>query len=335
MSLAHAITPREYSGITTVTCGIAIMVVVLATQYLAVADMYSNENNIIITENRTRILNNAVVPTFLVIVFSLALSFSGIRTLLNSWKEQSVKEASPVTTISSTSPKNNKLGFRYYIAKSLSNSFCKKIFWTAIFSYIIIFSLTSNIIVYRPGSSFSNNFGVTIPSFHVIGCCGAPGSFPVITIYLADELGFLFIPSNIIIAPFLAFLVGINFSIIAYKIVRFATANSNTISCSIAEEEERKGEQIGKKSGRTIRKRTNLLSGFGLGVGLFAGCPACAGNFLLSILIGYGITIGAATTVTASGFTSTMASTMGQYQPLFIAIRFIALIVSPFFMSRK
>jgi hypothetical protein len=34
------------------------------------------------------------------------------------------------------------------------------------------------------------------PSAYVIGCCGTPGSFPIITLYLNDNIGIVFIPIN-------------------------------------------------------------------------------------------------------------------------------------------
>ena len=161
---------------------------VFTTQYFTVAGLYSN-GSITITEERLRLLDNAVAPTFLIILFSSTLSFSGIHTILRTWSKQYVKEISTFNGLFTNS--NYKIRFRNIIAKSVSNGFARKIFWAAAFFYIIVFLLTSNTIVYRPDSPFSNIYGVTIPSLLVIGCCGPPGSFPVITIYATDELGFL------------------------------------------------------------------------------------------------------------------------------------------------
>jgi hypothetical protein len=322
----------ERSGITTIICSIAIVVVVFVTQYFAIAGMYSSKDNVVITEYRMRMLNNASVPTFLVILFSLALAFYGVRILLKSWKKRYFK-ASSGTRISSANP-NNKLGLRTIIAESLSNTLCQKIFWAIMSFYIIMFLLTSNGIVYRPGSSFSHSYGVAIPSFHIIGCCGVPGSFPVITIYATDELGFLFVPSNIIIASFLSPLVGTNFAIIVYRMRFYGPSSPHMLSCNVKNKQEK--ENIEKKSVGLIKKRPNPLTGFGLLIGLFAGCPACGGNILLSTFIGYGAIAGT-TATTAAGGLSSMAiySIIGQYQPIFITISFIALIAGPVLMSRR
>jgi hypothetical protein len=91
-----------------------------------------------------------------------------------------------------------------------------------------------------------------------------------------------------------------------------------------------------KKGIRLNKKRPNPLTAFGLLIGLFAGCPACAGNILLSTFIGYGVIAGTTTTAAAGGLSSmTIYSAIGQYQPIFIIMSFIALIAGPFLMSRR
>ena len=70
-------------------------------------------------------------------------------------------------------------------------------------------------------------------------------------------------------------------------------------------------------------------------IGLFAGCPARAGNILLSNFIGYFAVAGGTAAATASEVSSmTVYSAIGQYQLLFIATSFIALIDGPFLVSR-
>ena len=148
-----------------------------------------------------------------------------------------------------------------------------------------VFLLTSNAIVHRPGSSFSD-IGVTIPSLHVTGCCGLPGSFPVITIYATDEFGFLFIPINIIMASFLAFLVGVNLSIVALKL-KFHSSSCCALSFNAVnnrEKEKEEKERVKKKGIGLIKQRPKIVTGVGLMIGLFACCPACAGNIYCLIL---------------------------------------------------
>ena len=87
---------------------------------------------------------------------------------------------------------------------------------------------------------------------------------------------------NIIIASFLAFLVGVNLSIVALKL-KFHSSSCCALSFNAVNNRE-KEERVKKKGIGLIKQRPKIVTGVGLMIGLFACCPACAGNIYCLIL---------------------------------------------------
>jgi len=158
--------------------------------------------------------------------------------------------------------------------------------------YGLFYSFLTSLIVYQPSVTFSTQYLVTIPSALVIPFYGPPGQIPILVVYVTEHLGLLLIPLSVILLIAVSLLVGLNISMVA-----FAYAN------------------------RPKNYRGQWLGGLGGIVGLFTGCPTCAGLFLANMIGGAG----------AASVSTLLASS----QPLFIGISIPILIVTPVLISRS
>jgi len=158
--------------------------------------------------------------------------------------------------------------------------------------YGVFYSIITSIIVYQPEVNFSEAYLAKIPSVLVIPCCGPPLYAPITTVYLTEHLGLLLIPLSLILLIIVSMLVGLNMTLTSF-------AYRNRL----------------KRGGRGI------FGGFGAIVGLFTGCPTCAGLFLANIVGGAGSTA--------------FATLLSYYQPLFIGISIPVLLATPFLISRS
>ncbi|HVH16094.1 MAG TPA: hypothetical protein VNA15_10315 [Candidatus Angelobacter sp.] len=159
-------------------------------------------------------------------------------------------------------------------------------------TYGIIFALTSGIFVYQPGVIFSSIYGVSVPSMVEVVCCGSFGQMPQLVIYLTQNLAMLVIPVNVIILVTVSWLVGINVAVTTYAI--------------------RNGPKI---------EPTQLLTGFGSFIGLFAACPTCASLFFLTVI---GLT-GA----------ESLAISLASFQGIYVGMGIIILILAPILASNR
>ncbi len=168
-------------------------------------------------------------------------------------------------------------------------------FWLFISSsllYGLFYSVVTSIIVYQPEVNFSEAYLAKIPSAVVTPCCGPPLYAPITTVYLTEHLGLLLIPLSLILLLIVSILVGLN-------VILTSFAYRNRL----------------KKGGK------GLFGGLGAIVGLFTGCPTCAGIFLVNIVGGAG--------------TTAFAALLSYYQPLFIGVSIPVLLVTPFLISRS
>ncbi len=165
-------------------------------------------------------------------------------------------------------------------------------FFGAAGAYGLFYSFLTSLIVYQPAVDFAQNPGVSIPSAPVVQLFGAPFYAPEITIFLTDHLALILIPLTLILLTLVSVLVGLNFALALF-----------------AFDSRVKG---GEKS---------WLGGLGAAVGLFTGCPTCAGLVLASVLGGAGAV--------------SSAALLQYYQPVFIAISLPVLLVTPFMVTRS
>ena len=157
--------------------------------------------------------------------------------------------------------------------------------------YGLFYAVITSMIVYQPTVDFGQAYGAPIPSVQVTPVQGAPLFTPVVTVYLANHLGLLLIPLTVILLVTTAVLVGLNFSLAAF-------AYDSRV----------------RGAGR------GWAAGVGAVVGLFTGCPTCAGLFFANFLGGTGAV--------------SFAALLGYYQPAFILLSIPVLLAAPYLTSR-
>jgi len=158
--------------------------------------------------------------------------------------------------------------------------------------YGVFYSFVTSLIVYQPSVTFSTEYLVSVPSALVIPFYGSPGQIPVLVVYITEHLGLLLIPLSVVLLVTVSILVGLNISMAAF-------AYSN----------------------RPKNYGGQWLGGLGGMVGLFTGCPTCAGLFLANIVGGAGA--------------ATVSTLLASSQSFFIGISIPILIVTPILISRS
>lgn len=156
--------------------------------------------------------------------------------------------------------------------------------------YALFYSFITSMVVYQPSISFSETYLAKVPSALIIPSYGLPGQVPILVGYLTEHIGLLIVPANVILLVAVSILVGLNSSL-AY----FAYEN--------------------RPRGASAR----WLGGMGATIGLFTGCPTCAGLFLANMVGGAGTAVGTAA--------------LASLQPLFIGISVPALLATSFLTS--
>ncbi len=158
--------------------------------------------------------------------------------------------------------------------------------------YGVFYAVITSMVVYQPTVDFHQAYGAAIPSAIVTPCCGAPLFAPIVTVYLVNHLGLLLIPLTVLLLLTISILVGLNFALAAFAF-----------------------DSRVKGAGR------GWLGGLGAVVGLFTGCPTCAGLFFANILGGAGAV--------------SFATVLADYQPAFVAISIPVLVATPYLISRS
>ncbi|HEV2139190.1 MAG TPA: hypothetical protein VGR53_10140, partial [Nitrososphaerales archaeon] len=154
------------------------------------------------------------------------------------------------------------------------------------------YAVITSMIVYQPAVDFVQAYGVDFPSIVVAPVFNAPPFSPVVTVYLANHIGLLLVPLTIVLLVATSLLVGLNFALVGFAFGSRA-----------------------KGLGR------GWVGGLGAIVGLFTGCPTCAGLFFANFLGGTGAV--------------SFATLLGYYQPAFILLSIPALLAAPYLTSRS
>lgn len=172
-------------------------------------------------------------------------------------------------------------GLMSFVTGAFSDGRYWKIMTVSAVGYGMFFGFLSQILVYRPDVSFSEQ-GIAVPSTEIIPCCGAPGYMPMFTVYFTDHFLLLVIPVNVMLAVVVSGMVGFNIalSVYAYRLRR------------------------------TVQARTSFVGGIGATTGLFMGCPTCAGSILSAVLGVGAIGAGASTSALASFQTVFIAASL-------------------------
>ena len=158
--------------------------------------------------------------------------------------------------------------------------------------YGLFYAFVTSMIVYQPSVDFVQAYGATFPSAIITPCCGTPLFAPIVTVYVVNHLGLLIIPLTGLLLILISVLVGLNSSLAVFAF------NSRV-----------------RGMGR------GWLGGLGAVVGLFTGCPTCAGLFFANVLGGAGAV--------------TLATGLASYQPFFILVSLPVLALTPYLTSRS
>lgn len=158
--------------------------------------------------------------------------------------------------------------------------------------YGLFYAFITSMIVYQPTVDFAQAYGAVLPSALIGPCCGPLLYTPIVTVYVVNHLGLLIIPLTAILLVAVSVLVGINFALASFAF----------------------GNRV-RGSGRS------WVGGLGAIVGLFTGCPTCAGLFFANLIGGTGAV--------------SFASLLAYYQPLFVALSIPVLIATPYLISRS
>jgi hypothetical protein len=113
-------------------------------------------------------------------------------------------------------------------------------------------------------SSLSQVDGIALPSAYIIGCCGIPGSYPILSLYLLNNLGLIITPIDLILCCLIPTLVGLNTSLI------LLTFHS-------------KGQKVNENE----YQRTNIMTIIGSSFGILTSCVSFFG--LASTLAGFSL----------------------------------------------
>jgi len=162
-----------------------------------------------------------------------------------------------------------------------------KVFVVGALLYGMFYSFVTSMVVYMPDVKFSEAYNAIIPSVIISPCCGPPGQIPVIVGYLTENIGFQILPLTLLTLVVVSGLVALNLSLTYY-----AWRNRPTIS------------------------KQSWSVGLGAAIGLFTGCPTCAGLFLANIVGGAGAT--------------TLALSLAPFQFLIISITIPVLLMTPY-----
>lgn len=157
-------------------------------------------------------------------------------------------------------------------------------------AYALFYAYLTGTIVY--GNILPPYFDATPPSALIAACCGPPLALPTVTVYLTSSLGLYLVPLTLILLTTISVLVGLNLVLAAFAFHSRARAGSRM-----------------------------WVAGLGAIVGLFTGCPTCAGLFFGGVLGGVGAV--------------SFATVLADYQPAFIAISIPVLVVTPYLISRS
>ena len=160
-------------------------------------------------------------------------------------------------------------------------------------AYGVLYSLLTGVVVYWPDVSFRVFPGLAIPSVQADQLAGVPLYVPEVTVFLSEHVALVIIPLTLILMVAISVLVGFNSALAAYSYDNRA-----------------RGGGSGSWAGQ-----------LGAAVGLFTGCPTCAGLYFFSLLGGSGA--------------ASVAVALGLYQPLFVALSLPVLLVTPYLICRS
>lgn len=242
-------------------CGLSLLVLLIVFQYIFVSSFIS-DNRIVLHETQIKFMNNIAVPTLFMYIFGALIMICGVSSIFYRWKKNKIysdKTANLICNIYYT--------LKAGISVTLQDVHSKKILILFSVCYFLISLFLNNTIIVQPTLSSQNHETMSHPFLSIIGCCGTPGTFPIIIVHLTEKIGFNIIPLNIIIPLLYSILLSI------------------TIATTISYRHLKKLRKTDKNNYSKIYS----TSGIGIISGFFMSCPTCAANVILSSILGTGI----------------------------------------------
>jgi hypothetical protein len=162
----------------------------------------------------------------------------------------------------------------------------------AAIAYGAAYLFISGVVVFQPGANYGAWEGITGPGWTAAACCGSMGTVPALIVYVAPQqhLALQILPLDVLFAVVVPLLVGFNVTVAAHALRE-----------------------------RTLRSNAGWVGSLGVLVGLFTGCPTCAGLFLAGAVGGLGAT--------------SLAIALAPYQALFVVVSIPLLAASPLFIT--
>gem|GEM_PF-2288607 len=290
---------RSYRGaVAIIASGMSLIITLFFTQYFVLAQLPTDlAGRIVLTEENISNLDRLSIPSFVLVFSALLLCSIGIYSLLKRiWPNWSY--------------------LRYRVVSWHFSP--RRIFSLSVIAYFLFISLLSSTIVYNPIHSFTETYGVSVPSIHIMSCCGYPGSFPVMSTYITDNFGLMIVPLNMITFFFLSIFVGIN-TILFIAITKQNLSKNKRCNILLA------------RSASNWGRFTRIIPSPYIGplVGLFAGCPACSSIVtLLPLILGTGSTssLSVLSTVSYQGSIYQFASIISSFAilsvfPIYLAVK--------------
>jgi hypothetical protein len=207
-------------------------------------------NSSVIRSDDIGLLETTALITLGLIVVGLAFTFAGITHYLIRVSSRSSAGVtwSPLTHLSVILREKRSL----------------RVLGVVALGYGFFFAVVSSTLVFQPGLSFSDTYGVGVPSMAPVICCGPVGQMPQIAVYITQQIALLLVPVNLILLFSVSWLVGLNAAIASYTFANRPRAAGN-----------------------------RWITGIGAFIGLFTVCPSCAGFFFFTTL-GLGGAVGLA-----------------------------------------
>ena len=146
------------------------------------------------------------------------------------------------------------LEFKWLIAYIFDKPYYSKIFVVGSLLYGLIYSFFTGMLIYDSETIFSEAYGVKIPSVILTTCCDSVGNIPFLSVYLSEHFGLLIKPISVIVLPIISILVGLNICLVLF---------------------------VWKTKPKTAQFK--WYAGFGAVIGLFTGCPTCAGLIFMGL----------------------------------------------------
>jgi hypothetical protein len=188
-----------------------------------------------------QLLNETAYIVLALLLTGVCLSLVGATRYFMRSSPKNIATRSPTTVVLLSLALNDKRSLQSFILASML--------------YGLFFAFVSGFLVYQPLGSFTQRYGVSVPSMLPVICCGPLGQVPQFVVYLTQQFAILIVPVNLILLLAVSWLVGLNVAVgtFSYK-------------------------------NRSNNARSHWFGGLGAIVGLFTACPTCAGFFFLTML---------------------------------------------------